>query len=122
MAENPITFTPTPQGVCWTGSRCMPSCNSLKLYAKLYAVQLQRYTYGTRGMGLDARYSSSCNPLKLYAKLYAVQLTVHVRQGVWSSTRSSCMPRRTLRPTSRSSVVLAMPSCVVLEMNDASFA
>ena len=42
MAENPITFTPTPQGGVWgwTGSSCMPSCNSFKLYAKLYDVQL----------------------------------------------------------------------------------
>jgi hypothetical protein len=47
------------------------------------------YTFATGGMGLDA--------LKLYAKLYGVQLTLDVRQGVWGSTRSSCMPSRTLR-------------------------
>jgi hypothetical protein len=47
------------------------------------------HTYATGGMGFD--------PLKLYAKLYAVQLTVHLRQGVSGSNRSSCIPSSTLR-------------------------
>ncbi len=74
-------------------------CRGVTYGRELYDLNTY-YTYATGGMGFD--------PLKLYAKLYAVQLTLHLRQGVWGSIRSSYMPSSTLTPTSRSSVVLGI--------------